>query len=59
MALLFQDKDYFRILIDYNDLFQDDYTDKGYEAAFRSVQQAKTWGLVSIGENFTTDLMLR
>ncbi|XP_060578520.1 ABC transporter G family member 20-like isoform X2 [Ruditapes philippinarum] len=45
--------------IDNHTIIQDDYTDKGYEAAFRSVQQAKTWGLVSIGENFTTDLMLR
>ncbi|XP_053409038.1 ABC transporter G family member 20-like [Mercenaria mercenaria] len=45
--------------IDNNTIIQDDYTSKGYDAAYKAVQKAKAWGLISIGDNFTTDLMLR
>ena len=39
--------------------FQDNYTGLGYSEAYDSVKQGHTWGVISLGANFSVDLMER
>lgn len=40
-------------------VYQDNYTGLGYSEAYDSVKQGHTWGVISLGANFSVDLMER